>query len=135
MCPIPTHSFVFREGKYVRANGRIKVNNHGRRYLQLSHIRMSDDPHELYYHLADAMVTEVVLTRGPVSVWTPIYLGSVNLFFVSSLVRCQNRLLLTPKIGHSKGLKLAILAPFLADVLTSNLGPIRITLGMAGLPP
>ena len=38
------------------------------------------------------------------------------------------------KIGHSKGLKLAILAPFVADVLTSNLGPIRITLGMAGLP-
>jgi hypothetical protein len=38
------------------------------------------------------------------------------------------------KIGHSKGLKLAILVPFLADFLTSNLGPIRITLGMAGLP-
>jgi hypothetical protein len=38
------------------------------------------------------------------------------------------------KIGHPKGLKLDILVPFLADVLTSNLGPIRITLGMAGLP-
>ncbi|KIM72798.1 hypothetical protein PILCRDRAFT_56417, partial [Piloderma croceum F 1598] len=55
------------EGKYVRATGKIKINNNGRRHLQLSHIRMSSDPHELYYHLADVMVTELVLKRGPVS--------------------------------------------------------------------
>jgi hypothetical protein len=33
------------------------------------------------------------------------------------------------KFGHSKGLKLTILVPFSAEVLTTNLGPIRITLG------
>ena len=38
------------------------------------------------------------------------------------------------KISHSKGLKMAILVPFLAEVLTSNLGPIRITLAMTGFP-
>jgi hypothetical protein len=73
--------FFFREGKYVRATGKIKINNNGRRCLQLSHIRMSSDPHELYYHLADVMVTELVLKRGPVSALT-LYLHSINDSFV-----------------------------------------------------
>jgi len=53
-----------KEGQYVRVTGVLKLFSN-KRYVNATHIRPSTDPHELYFHLYEAMYVTMVLKRGP----------------------------------------------------------------------
>jgi hypothetical protein len=55
------------ENTYVRVTGNLKTFGN-KRYINAQHIRPSTNPHELYFHLGEAMVTNLMIERGMVSI-------------------------------------------------------------------
>ncbi|KIM87163.1 hypothetical protein PILCRDRAFT_815629 [Piloderma croceum F 1598] len=51
------------ENTYVRVTGNLKTFGN-KRYINAQHIRPSTNPHELYFHLGEAMVTNLMIERG-----------------------------------------------------------------------
>jgi replication factor A2 len=52
------------ENAYVRATGALKTFGN-KRYINVAHIRLVKDSHELYFHLLEAMATNLIFERGP----------------------------------------------------------------------
>ena len=57
---------MLSEGRYVRVTGVLKQFNN-KRYINATHIRLSKDPHELYFHYMEVMYVTMAHQRGPVS--------------------------------------------------------------------
>jgi hypothetical protein len=78
-CP-PVLTLTFRSQRYVRVTGAIKQFNRFN-FLVFTNVEVVRDPHEIYFHLSDVMLTEVVLEKGSPSVrifqWIR-HLASVN---------------------------------------------------------
>lgn len=55
-----------REKTYVRVTGGLKTFG-SKRYINTTHVRPSKDPHELYFHILEAITVTLTLERGPVS--------------------------------------------------------------------
>lgn len=55
------------ENTYVRVTGNLKMFG-SKRYINAQHIRPSTDPHEFYFHLGEALTTDLMITRGMVSI-------------------------------------------------------------------
>ncbi|PPQ87992.1 hypothetical protein CVT25_001071 [Psilocybe cyanescens] len=53
------------EGRYVRVTGGIKSFGK-KRYLNATHIREIQDPHEIYFHILEAITVNLIMERGPV---------------------------------------------------------------------
>ncbi|CCM04607.1 uncharacterized protein FIBRA_06789 [Fibroporia radiculosa] len=53
------------EGKYVRVMGSVKTFGN-KRYINAQHLRAASDPHELYFHLLEAMTVTTVMIKGPI---------------------------------------------------------------------
>jgi len=62
--PFQEFDFLTREVQYIRVIGTIK-NNRGYNGITVNQARRLDDPHELYYHLLDAMTGTCSLEVGP----------------------------------------------------------------------
>jgi len=58
------------EGKYARVTGGLKSFGK-KRYMNVSHIRNIKDPHELYFHLLEAIAVNLIIERGPPSALQP----------------------------------------------------------------
>ena len=58
MCPS-------REHQYVRVTGILKIFGN-KRYINANGIQPISDPHELYFHLMEAMYVTLVHQHGPV---------------------------------------------------------------------
>ena len=54
------------ENAYVRVTGTLKTFGN-RRYINTTQIRPSKDPHELYFHILEAMTVNLIFERGMVS--------------------------------------------------------------------
>lgn len=54
------------EKTYVRVTGGLKTFG-SKRYINTTHIRPSKDPHEVYFHILEAITVTLTLERGPVS--------------------------------------------------------------------
>jgi len=52
------------ENAYVRATGALKAFG-SKRYINVAHIRLVKDSHELYFHLLESMTTNLIFERGP----------------------------------------------------------------------
>jgi len=64
-----------QEHTYVRVTGGLKT--HGsKRYINATHIRVTSDPHEVYYHILDAIAVNLTLERGPPGQSPPLKGGS-----------------------------------------------------------
>ncbi|EDR14860.1 uncharacterized protein LACBIDRAFT_244225, partial [Laccaria bicolor S238N-H82] len=55
-----------REKTYVRVTGGLKTFG-SKRYINTTHVRPSKDPHEVYFHILEAITVTLTLERGPVS--------------------------------------------------------------------
>jgi replication factor A2 len=51
--------------KYVRVFGGLKSFGK-KRYLNINHIRLVSDPHEVYFHILEAITVSLIVERGPV---------------------------------------------------------------------
>jgi replication factor A2 len=56
----------------VRVTGALKTFGN-KRYINMTHLRVSNDPHELYFHILESIAVTLMAERGQVS---PIYLLS-----------------------------------------------------------
>ena len=56
-----------RENTYVRVTGGLKSFG-TKRYINALHIRPVKDPHEIYYHIVEAINASLVLERGAVCI-------------------------------------------------------------------
>jgi len=52
--------------KYVRVFGGLKSFGK-KRYLNISHIRLITDPHEIYFHILETITVSLIVERGPPS--------------------------------------------------------------------
>ncbi|KDR81675.1 hypothetical protein GALMADRAFT_239789 [Galerina marginata CBS 339.88] len=57
---------TIEEHRYVRVTGGLKSFGK-RRYINATHIREIKDPHEIYYHILEAIAVNLILERGPPS--------------------------------------------------------------------
>lgn len=54
------------ENAYARVTGTLKKFGN-KRYINSTNIRPCTDPHELYFHLAEVLTTDLVISKGMVS--------------------------------------------------------------------
>ncbi|KAF8163362.1 hypothetical protein B0H34DRAFT_320662 [Crassisporium funariophilum] len=54
------------EGAYVRVTGGLKSFGK-KRYINATHIRNAKDPHEVYFHILEAIAVNLIIERGPPS--------------------------------------------------------------------
>ncbi|OAX41970.1 replication protein A, subunit RPA32 [Rhizopogon vinicolor AM-OR11-026] len=59
-----TGSNAITEGSYVRVSGSLKMFGN-KRYVNANHIRPVKSPHEIYFHLLEAMTVTLIWQRGP----------------------------------------------------------------------
>lgn len=52
--------------RYVRVTGTLKSFGK-KRYINATHIRNITDPHEIYFHILEAIAANLIIERGPVS--------------------------------------------------------------------
>jgi len=65
------------EGAYVRITGTLKEIG-SKRYIHISHARVSNDVHELYFHILEAISVHLYLERGLVSLLMLYFIDSVS---------------------------------------------------------
>lgn len=58
----------YSESMCVRVTGSLKTFGQ-KRYLNATHIRASQDPHEIYFHILESIAVTLMIDRGPVC-WT-----------------------------------------------------------------
>jgi replication factor A2 len=65
---IPSVIYLFRnsENTYVRVTGTLKMFG-SKRYINATYLRPCADPHELYFHLSEAMTVDLIFERGMVN--------------------------------------------------------------------
>ncbi|KAG0707672.1 replication protein A subunit RPA32 [Suillus ampliporus] len=56
-------SSAITEGSYVRVSGALKMFG-SKRYVNATHIRLVKSPHELYFHLLEAMTVTLIWAKG-----------------------------------------------------------------------
>jgi len=80
------------ENTYVRVTGNLKMFGN-KRYINAQHIRPSTNPHELYFHLGEAMTVNVIIARGmpPGPGQTAQQIGAVTGGLGSSAYTTQSR--------------------------------------------
>lgn len=59
-------SHWYRENTYIRVMGGLKSFG-GKTYINATHVRPCQDPHEPYFHKLDTMTVSLIMQRGPVS--------------------------------------------------------------------
>jgi replication factor A2 len=50
----------------VRVTGALKTFGN-KRYINMTHLRVSNDPHELYFHILESIAVTLMAERGQVS--------------------------------------------------------------------
>lgn len=61
-----SHTLTRRsENSYARVTGNLKKFGN-KRYINSTNIRSCTDPHELYFHLAEVLTVDLILTKGMV---------------------------------------------------------------------
>lgn len=53
--------------KLVRVFGGLKSFGK-KRYLNINHIRLVSDPHEIFFHILEAITVSLIVERGPVRI-------------------------------------------------------------------
>lgn len=87
---------------FVRVTGALKTFGN-KRYINMTHLRVTSDPHELYFHILESIAVTLMAERGQVSpvcllfATTPTELDS--LLFIPLLHTCHHHTSLPSRIN------------------------------------
>jgi len=122
------------ESMCVRVTGSLKTFGQ-KRYVNATHIRASQDPHEIYFHILESIAVTLMIDRGPPSGSGAIGIGSTLADTNTSAYTSQSRPTATDQFSHLPPLQRSIARFILQQPSTDegiHVAAIARAIGTAG---